>query len=152
MPDTNSHATSILAEALKRTDPAARTGYLDGACGDDTDLRGRVEALLAAHDGAGRLPEHAPTTLPEATSSPDVDATGTGSPEMRPSSGQTTGAHPPGGTRTVAEDTRPGGPPDGSSLDQVIAGRYRLTGVLGEGGWGPSIGPSRPSRSAVRWR
>ena len=152
MPDTNSHAMAILAQALKRTDPAVRTGYLDGACGDDTDLRGRVEALLATHDGAGRSPGDDPTALPEAMSLPDIDATGTSGPEMRPPSGQTTGAHLSDGTRTAAQDPPPGGPPDGSSLDQVIAGRYRLTGVLGEGGWGPSIGPSRPSRSAVRWR
>ena len=136
MPDANSHAMAILTQALKRTDPAVRTGYLDGACGDDTDLRGRVEALLATHGGAGRSPENDPTALPEATSSPDVDATSTSSPETRPPSGQTTGEHPPGGTRTAAEDTPPGGPPDGSSLDQVIAGRYRLNGVLGEGGMG----------------
>jgi eukaryotic-like serine/threonine-protein kinase len=136
MPDANTHAMAILTQALKWTDPAVRTGYLDGACGDDTDLRSQVEALLATHGGAGRSPEYDPTALPEATSSPDVDATRTSTPENRPPSGQPTGAHPPGGTRTAAEDTTPGGPPDGSSLDQVIAGRYRLTGVLGEGGMG----------------
>jgi hypothetical protein len=123
MPDGNAHAMAILTLALKRTDPAVRTGYLDGACGDDTDLRGRVEALLATHGGAGRFPEHEPTTLPEATSSPDVDVTSTSGPETRPPSAQVTGAHPPGGPLTAAEDTRPGGPPDGSSLDKFIAGR-----------------------------
>jgi tetratricopeptide (TPR) repeat protein len=136
MPDANTHAMAILTQALTRTDPAVRTGYLDGACGDDTDLRGRVEALLATHGGAGRFPEHDPTAFPEATSSPDVDATGTSSPETRPPSGQTPGGHSPGGTLTAAEETAPGGPTDGSSLDQVIAGRYRLIGVLGEGGMG----------------
>ncbi len=136
MPDANTHAMAILTQALKRTDPAVRTGYLDGACGDDTDLRSQVEALLATHGGAGRSPEHDPTTLPEATSSPDVDATSTSGPETRPPSEQTPGEHPPDGTQTLAEDTPPGGPPDGSSMGQVIAGRYRLTGVLGEGGMG----------------
>jgi eukaryotic-like serine/threonine-protein kinase len=136
MPDANTHAMAILTQALKRTDPAFRTGFLDGACGDDTDLRGRVEALLATQGGAGRFPKHDPTALPEATSSPDVDATGTSSPETRPPSEQTPGEHPPGGTRTAAEDTPPGGPTDGPSIDQVIAGRYRLIGVLGEGGMG----------------
>ena len=136
MPDGNSHAMTILTQALKRTDPAVRTGYLDGACGDDTDLRWRVEALLATHGGAGRSPEHDPTTLPEATSSPDVEATSTSGPETRPPSGRTTEAHLSDDTRTAAEDTPPYGPPDGSSMDQIIAGRYRLTGVLGEGGMG----------------
>jgi eukaryotic-like serine/threonine-protein kinase len=136
MPDANTHAIAILTQALRRTDPAVRTGYLDGACGDDTDLRGRVEALLATHGGAGRFPEHEPTTLPEATSSPDVDATSNFDPETRPPSEQTPGQQPPGGTQTAAEDTPPGGPPDGSLMGQVIAGRYRLIGVLGEGGMG----------------
>ena len=48
---------TIFAEALERTDPAARAAYLDGACAGDAALRQRVEALLAAHDGAGRFLE-----------------------------------------------------------------------------------------------
>ena len=136
MPDVNTHAMTILTQALKRTDPAVQTGYLDGACGDDTDLRSQVEALLATHGGAGRSPEHDPTTLSEATSSPAVEPTSTPGPETRPPSEQTPGEHTPGGLLTVAEDTLPGGPPDGSSIDQIIAGRYRLNGVLGEGGMG----------------
>ena len=48
---------TIFAEALERTDPAARAAYLDIACRDDAALRRRVEALLAAHDGAGRFLE-----------------------------------------------------------------------------------------------
>src|SRR5579863_5490268 len=44
---------SIVAEALYRTDPAARAAYLDSVCGDDAGLRQQVEALLATHDAAG---------------------------------------------------------------------------------------------------
>jgi serine/threonine protein kinase len=33
--------------------PADRPAFLDGACGDDADLRGKVEGLLAAHEAAG---------------------------------------------------------------------------------------------------
>ena len=45
----------IFGEALTRADAAARVAYLDQACGDDAQLRQRVEALLAAHDDAGNF-------------------------------------------------------------------------------------------------
>ena len=136
MPDGNSHAMTILTQALKRTDPAVRTGYLDGACGDDTDLRERVEALLATHGGAGRFPEHDPTTLPEATSSPDFNATSTSSRKRVPLRNRR-----PGNIRRAVHGPRRkthrrAGLPTDSSMGQVIAGRYRLIGVLGEGGMG----------------
>src|SRR3954469_16708943 len=34
------------------SDPAERAAYLDRECGDDAELRGRVEALLRANDAA----------------------------------------------------------------------------------------------------
>ena len=34
----------------KRNPATERQQYLDDACGDDADLRRRVDALLAAHD------------------------------------------------------------------------------------------------------
>ena len=57
MPENDPDLVTIFAEALERTDPAARTAYLNGACGDNAKLRQRVEALLAAHDRAGRFLE-----------------------------------------------------------------------------------------------
>ena len=43
----------ILQAALDKTDPAERAAYLDEACTGDATLRGRIEALLKASDGAG---------------------------------------------------------------------------------------------------
>src|SRR5260370_35115836 len=43
----------IFLEAVEQPDEAARTAYLDRACGDDAGLRNRVEALLRSHDPAG---------------------------------------------------------------------------------------------------
>jgi WD40 repeat protein/serine/threonine protein kinase len=61
---------AVFAEALQHTTPTARAAYLDGACGTDTALRRRIEALLHAADKAGDFLEEPPTGL-----SGDADAT-----------------------------------------------------------------------------
>jgi WD40 repeat protein/serine/threonine protein kinase len=43
---------AIFLAALDKDDPAERTVYLDQACGSDTALRKRIEALLRSHQGA----------------------------------------------------------------------------------------------------
>jgi hypothetical protein len=57
MSDANPGLMTIFAEALEQPDPAARAAYLERACGGDAAVRQRVEALLAAHNGAGRFLE-----------------------------------------------------------------------------------------------
>jgi eukaryotic-like serine/threonine-protein kinase len=42
----------IFCDALERTSPAERAAYLDRVCGDDAELRRRVERLLEAHAAA----------------------------------------------------------------------------------------------------
>jgi eukaryotic-like serine/threonine-protein kinase len=46
----------IFLEAAELDNPGARAAYLEAACGNDTSLRQRVEALLAAEAGAGPPP------------------------------------------------------------------------------------------------
>jgi serine/threonine protein kinase/WD40 repeat protein len=53
----------VFAEALQSATPEARAAYLDGACGTDTALRRRVEALLRAAESAGDFLEGPPTGL-----------------------------------------------------------------------------------------
>jgi serine/threonine-protein kinase len=43
---------TVFLEALDRADPAERRAYLDEACGDNPDLRARVEGLLQFHEQA----------------------------------------------------------------------------------------------------
>jgi WD40 repeat protein len=50
---------AIFSEAL-RVKPADRPAYLDGACGDDAELRGQVEVLLQADAQAGAFLPEAP--------------------------------------------------------------------------------------------
>jgi hypothetical protein len=80
---------SIFLDALDRTDPAARHAYLEAACGPDAALRGRVEALLAAHDRADGFLE-TPAAPPESVLS-------------KPSSAVTVVAAPPPPSRSSAK-------------------------------------------------
>ena len=43
----------IFTAALDRYSPEERRAYLDEACGNDLELRRRVEALLQSHEDAG---------------------------------------------------------------------------------------------------
>ncbi len=54
---------AIFAEALRRDTAEARASYLDAACGTDTTLRRRIEALLRAAEKAGDFLEQPPTGL-----------------------------------------------------------------------------------------
>ena len=136
MPDADPNLMTIFAEALERTDPAARAAYLDVACGDDAALRRRVEALLAAHDGAGRFLEPDSSGMSETAAPETEEATRASVPETRPRRNWR-----PGNTdRTARLTTIAGAPPadrpGGFVAGQVIAGRYTLLEVLGEGGMG----------------
>jgi ABC-2 type transport system permease protein len=53
----NSQIESIFNAALQKASTVERVAFLEGACGNDADLRARVEALLRAHDEAGRFLE-----------------------------------------------------------------------------------------------
>jgi WD40 repeat protein/serine/threonine protein kinase len=136
MPDTNSNLMTIFAEALERTDLAARAAYLDASCEGDGTLRRRVEAVLAAHDGAGRFLERDSAVLSETTAPGDEEATRASAQGTRPPSELATGEHRPDGTITEFADAQPADRPDGFTAGQVIAGRYMLLEVLGEGGMG----------------
>jgi hypothetical protein len=46
---------SIFAQALEIGSPVECAAFLDRACGQNPALRGEVEAMLAAHGGAGGL-------------------------------------------------------------------------------------------------
>jgi eukaryotic-like serine/threonine-protein kinase len=55
MANANRQLLTLFGEALECGSPEEQAAYLDRACHDDADLRGRLEALLRAHQDAGRF-------------------------------------------------------------------------------------------------
>ena len=53
MAASSNQEREIFVAALDRTTLAERAAYLDGACGDDAELRAKVGELLSAHELAG---------------------------------------------------------------------------------------------------
>ncbi|QDV35218.1 protein kinase domain-containing protein [Tautonia plasticadhaerens] len=120
----------IFLEAAELPDEAARAAFLDRACGEDADLRARVEALLRSHDPAGSFLG----TPAAAAADPGLAAT----LAYSASTGQHHAATLPGDEAHrgdgdepltfLAPSTRP------DSLGRI--GHYEVLQVLGRGGFG----------------
>lgn len=118
---------TIFAAAVEQPSPTERAAFLDTACGAETAQRKRIEALLAAHDKAGRFLER-PAVAP-----PVLDHSATRA--YAASSDGPTGIH----GEVIADDEKdalgflePPGRPD--SLGRI--GHYEVLEVLGHGGFG----------------
>ena len=115
-------AKSLFLAASDLSDPAERAAYLDRECGDDAELRGRVEALLRAND-ASPLP---PPTTDDATLDSDP---GTPTPGTKDLLTSNTDLDLSPGSLTADYDTA-------AEPNVLIAGRYTLQQKIGEGGMG----------------
>ena len=65
--DHDKRVKEIFGNALEKADAAERAAYVAQACGDDTQLRQQVEALLQAHEKAGGFLEEPVAALPGGT-------------------------------------------------------------------------------------
>ena len=124
-PENNVKA--IFIAALDHEPGADRAAYLHSACGDDADLRRRVEALLLAHERADEVqgprgePSDESVTTDSNASRPKADAPGGSLPAHEFSSS----------AASITDEYR-----STAGLDVLIAGRYMLQQKIGEGGMG----------------
>jgi eukaryotic-like serine/threonine-protein kinase len=114
-----SRVEAIFFGALEKKTPEERAAFLDTACGDDSELRQRVERLLAAHPQIGSFLE------PPAPA--DADGAADDTRTVPPNDQSPAKARP---DETGASNGLHEG------VGSLIAGRYELLEVLGQGGMG----------------
>ncbi len=114
----------LFSDALVRNDPGERAAFLDRACAGNPDLRHRMDALLAGHV-RGENP----------LNRPPVDPTGFAVTADLSAATATREFDPYGPTGTFTGSPRAGGSST-AALGTVVAGRYTLVELIGEGGMG----------------
>src|SRR5580692_586019 len=144
-------AKSLFLNASELANPAERAAYLERECGGDAELRARVEALLAADGGGTPVLDEDLAGAHEPTSPATLEATAASRAETRlPSELATAEDRSDGADFTLARAPR-ADRPGGSGVGQVIASRYTLLEVLGEGGMGTvyRAGQTQPVKRQV---
>ncbi len=120
----------LFTQALALTDPAEQLAFLDRVCVGNLNLRLRLDELLAAHAQSNNpldrpaVPVAEPGVTSDFPAAPAFSAGATGSFDA----GGNTGTFTDGPTNPKSAGA--------ASLGSVIAGRYTLVEMIGEGGMG----------------
>jgi serine/threonine protein kinase/WD40 repeat protein/tetratricopeptide (TPR) repeat protein len=126
---------SIFLEALEQKTPEARVAWLAKACGNDSPLRARIEALVARHFEASRFLQRPPVEL-EATISPGDAIVGSAGHSVLTSLGQSMPV-PRVNLREAAEDAGAVVQPKPAEMPQRDSdSRFQLQGEIARGGMG----------------
>jgi eukaryotic-like serine/threonine-protein kinase len=126
----------LFLEASELASREERNAYLDRECVGEIELRTRVEALLAADARAGRPREPDAADSLESTSAETLRGTSAGLAESPLATEACTGELGPDGEPIAVASARSNRQHGAFVAGQVIAGRYTLLEVLGEGGMG----------------
>src|SRR5262249_26001661 len=129
----------LFTEALKRTDPAERSEFLDRTCAGDSELRRRLVELLAGYaESGGTLDQPSAAPVESMATADSLTPIATG--ELTPDRATEAPARPDPDATTARESASPGprrsGVPTDEGIGTVIAGRYTLVDLIGEGGMG----------------
>ena len=119
MPLDPPRVKALFLAALDLPDPAERPDFLGRECGDDRELRHRLDELLAAHDRPLGDLDRPLAASPPADADETADEPGA-----------------PGAVEDRTEGFRHDVPPPASLIGSLIAGRYKVRQEIGEGGMG----------------
>jgi len=124
---------SVFSDALERVAPADRAAYLDEACRGNAEFRRLVEEMLAAYDRAGRFLEPDSPAASVASSAATLPVTESGAAEDPARAEPSTAGYDPDGpgSRAASVSVR-----SAETAGTVVAGRYKLLQLIGEGGMG----------------
>ena len=136
MPVDAARAKTLFLAASDLVDPAERAAFLERECGSNAELRARVEALLTADGGEPVVQEDAAGSAFGPTLAAAVEPTPAFGADTRLPSLPATAEDRSDGAYTTMAGALQGDHTGGFVAGLVIAGRFILGEILGEGGMG----------------
>ncbi len=116
---------TIFLEAMEQPSPERRDAFLAQACGNDAQLRRKVDELLQAHNDAGSFIEHSPMVAPTITALPTSDTDDRTPHSVSP---EPPAAHPEINLSFLSPSSEP------KHLGRL--GSYEILEVIGRGAFG----------------